>query len=478
MRKALIVDFWNTTPHLETSFEIAKNLLDEGCMVIYVFMGYDVQYSEGLVKRTRVERLLDRAPEVRAAKLIKHKNFIFFSRYRLPKCNTLKLNENFVDIKQLKREKFEGFSIGIHVTSSLVSKLGDANPPLDSYKILLKQMLQSWVSVYEATKKLIDQYAVEEVYIFNGRFLNYGAVESAARCKNLKIYFHERGSDIGRYFLKNYKPHNFNEVQKDILKNWENELNTPLKVSLAESYFHSLSVHDNAAWESAAIKQKIGFSPFINPDKFNIVYYASSDDEFVAVDEYYEKFEWEDQLAALTRLIEESMKYEDVELHIRLHPYLINKSLGEISRWHELGHKYKNINLISERSEYDSYQILKQSDLVVSAGSTVGIEAVFWGKPSILIAPSLYDKLGACYIARDGASLSELIKNRKNLVVESQKSLPYGYFMARFGEKFTHYKAQNHFSGQFMGNNLQNAGSLLSLWRGLNNIFRIVKIEK
>ncbi len=60
-------------------------------------------------------------------------------------------------------------------------------------------------------------------------------------------------------------------------------------------------------------------------------------------------------------------------------------------------------------SSISTYAMMKHCDRVVSFGSTAGLEAAYWGKPSILAGTSFYRNLGATYNPRTHEDLVALI---------------------------------------------------------------------
>ena len=63
--------------------------------------------------------------------------------------------------------------------------------------------------------------------------------------------------------------------------------------------------------------------------------------------------------------------------------------------WRE---KLRNLDaqVIQPEEEFDSYALIESSDLVLTFGSTTGVEAVALGKPSLLLGESLYSGLKIC----------------------------------------------------------------------------------
>ena len=159
---------------------------------------------------------------------------------------------------------------------------------------------------------------------------------------------------------------------------------------------------------------------------------------------------------------------ENIQLFIRLHPHVRKKSREDQLRWLALG-EIKGVNIVSFDSDVDTYALIDQSDVVVTAGSTVGIEAVFWRRPSITLGPSYYSELGVTLHPRSSAELKAMLASDK-LPVERERTIPYGYYMSTFGTKFLHYVPETLFKGKFMGVDLHGVTEKRLKWLRLKQI--------
>jgi hypothetical protein len=79
-------------------------------------------------------------------------------------------------------------------------------------------------------------------------------------------------------------------------------------------------------------------------------------------------------------------------------------------------------------SNVDSYELMSQAYAVVTYGSTMGIEAAFEGKRSIVMGPSIYDELGVVTRVETPQELSEALD--RDIVINQDFLLAYG-LMAR-----------------------------------------------
>jgi maleylacetoacetate isomerase/maleylpyruvate isomerase len=160
---------------------------------------------------------------------------------------------------------------------------------------------------------------------------------------------------------------------------------------------------------------------------------------------------WENQIDAVKHLIHACQQLQNIDLYIRIHPNMSNKSAQELKRWTDLSGV--SVFVISPESEIDTYALIEASDVVTTAGSTVGIEAVFWGKPAIVLGPTTYDDLEAVYKPKNDQELINLL-SIKNLAVRPESALPYGYYFKTFGHSFNFYEPFDLFNGRFMGEEL------------------------
>jgi len=85
----------------------------------------------------------------------------------------------------------------------------------------------------------------------------------------------------------------------------------------------------------------------------------------------------------------------EYHFYLRVHPML-----GKFpnSQWDEIRHfDYRNLTIIEPEEPVDSYCLLDSCEKVIIFGSTMGVEATFWEKPSILIGQSFYSLLDCVY---------------------------------------------------------------------------------
>src|SRR5690606_9592814 len=100
-----------------------------------------------------------------------------------------------------------------------------------------------------------------------------------------------------------------------------------------------------------------------------------------AIGESYKWEGWKDQTDALTNLKQCVAAIPEAHLVIRLHPHLLKKHPNDMRAWLELAYAGSTATVIEPASPVDSYSLINASDVVVTSGSTIGMEAVYMDRP-------------------------------------------------------------------------------------------------
>ena len=455
--KYLILESVGAKPHLETAGEIALSLFDEGHEVTFAFVGWDLPWIDcdlpswlkwvgcSLEKRVlQFERIIaDRGvPVKRTSSLPDH---IQKSCRQYAELFSGGLDE-------LRQYRYSDVPLGLGCASSLISLDGDSqyDPRVD--RETTRKTLLAAALTYERALSLIRTEKPDVVITFNGRFATCRPIVEAAMKEGVRLLRHERGAKLDKYDLFEESVHSYDYIRNRIEATWQKAEPTGRERDGRE-YFDRRRAGDEFGWYSAVNKQKRGKIRHWTPGKIHVLYFSSNDDEFAAVSDTVAPGHWGTQFQALSSIIHGCEGIDQVELFVRLHPWLTTKSWAERDRWHKLCGK--NVITIPESDDIDSYGQLDSADVVVTYGSTIGIEATYWGKPSILMGPAQYAGMGVCIEPQSVAELSSLFRNAKELVAAPQVCcLPYGYYHLNRGTPYRFYKPESKFEGTFLGDRL------------------------
>lgn len=478
--KYLIAETISLKPHLETAGEVALQALSEGNQVTFAWLGDNLPWSDwDLPPIAHVFGCSLKRREKNFKCLLSKKGiaiYEYLSDEPFWKANIADWSNSFNgDLEALKKYSYHGAMLGMGVASSLISYTGDSlyNPQDDI--IRTRKCLQAALLVYFRVQKAIKTLNPDVVITFNGRFATCKPIIIAAESLGIKILRHERGCNFKFYELYSDAIHNFDFINQRIWNSW-NTANPLDRDLLSHQFFKLRRAGDGIGWHSFTSEQKKGLIVNRVPGKRRLVYFTSSDDEYAAVSDAYKPGPWPDQLAAVRDLISAKNTYSDLELVIRIHPHLKKKSAAERARWSSL--KNYGLIIIGPNEKVDSYALIDSADIVATFGSTIGIEAAYWGKPSLLLGPCAYGNLGAVVVVKDKNEIERLLDPEAppNPPVQ-EKCLPYGYYFLTYGNRFRYYTPESLSEGRLLGYRLGWDPWIVYILRKMHfgNLYRYIK---
>jgi hypothetical protein len=287
-----------------------------------------------------------------------------------------------------------------------------AVPVTDAYvwpKPWLERSMESYAYVYDQARELISRKNITAVVVSNGRFLHDRASAEAAIDAGIAVLYYDFGGAQTAFDLTRETTHDWEALQRRMVtlyRNWpENE-----RDDIGGQWFLNRSSHKDSANASFTDAQVLGETIEIPDGKRLVVFFSSSGDEFAELE-----LDWSDyfhgQPEALAALSEVCKHESDVYLVVRSHPHKRRKAPQDVADWHDaVGRAQPDLH-VDEFSEIDSYALMRQADVVVTYGSTTGVEAGYMGRAVVVMGPSAYDNLGCATRPRDIDELRTLIQN-------------------------------------------------------------------
>lgn len=451
-RTTLIVETITWKPHIETAMEIAFDRREAGERVVYANLRPGLPLCED---SSRWHWLAD-LPNVRqraSAQLLQERG-VEYLRYLHPsagmgaaQATADRLLAGIRTIEDLRRLSHAGFEdFGWAVLSSAISRRRE--PQIDPRKErrLLRDIATSALAVYAATTSLLRTVNPHSVILFNGRFASTRAVLRAAQAEGIPVQLHERGCDQGHYSLLDFPIHDIDRLQNLIRREWREEL---------ASHGHAFYAHRRQRverdWHSFTRRQTHGKLPDgLRPGARLVTYFSSSEDEMAAIGDHVRDPRYDDQMQILGEVHALVRSLPDVQLCVRVHPNVARASGPERRRWRQL--ELDGALLIHPDAPVDSYALLDASALVLTHGSTIGVEATYWGRPSVLLGRSFYDSFGAVHRPTNNDELRHLLQSAPPL--PQAACLPYGAFFETYGLPYRHYQPRDLHGGRIAGRDL------------------------
>ena len=481
--KVLFYPTCYVTPHLETELEIAQTHLDQGDTVNFLICNGELQTC--LVNPEHVKSICVKCNStvINGIKLLTNINI---TKLDYPKIyiDYSPIPQEFVDIEELKQFKIdETIEIGLSAASSLISQKNKEHK-LDTNEFkneIFRELCSSYYLYKVFNSFILPEIKPEIIYIFNGRFSTSWPIVSLCKKINLTFFTHDRGGQMGKYLLvKNTIPHDFNYFREEIENDWLKGDNS--KFLKGSSFYQERRNRVIQGWYSYTTHQ----IPDLLPKSFskcrkNITIFNSTIEEYAAV-KGWEKFLYifDNEIDAIESILTLYKDDKSKHFYLRVHPNLKGFTNSQTSDLKILDKKYENIEIIQPESEIDTYALLDNSDIIIVLGSTVGIEAVYWGKPVIQLALSPYNHLNTVYIPMSLDQLADLINSEELLPKEQLGAIKYGYWELSRGIKFKYFVQENIFEGKFLNKRIKNSKLKYLFYRfieikSMTEIKRIIK---
>jgi Capsule polysaccharide biosynthesis protein len=431
-------------PHLETDYELALQFIDRGDNVTIVrCMGqlkscfanpnhnfYKCAWCKSAYSNIKKISGTDRLNEVTIP--------IGHYEYDFP--------EYFKNIDELKSFQYQGLDAGNAVATTLIG-IANKDHKFDTikYKAEIQRELKMWIDTYWGMQQVLTDIKPDGVCLFNGRFSSYHALRWLCIEKNITYYTHERAGVLGKYILReNAMPHDIVKASEELESLWGEGGDE--KEELGTKFFTDRRNRVIQSWISFVEMQEKGLLPQgFDKSKKNIVIFNSTMEEYEGMADYASPF-YRDDNEGIRQILESFKEDEAYQFYLRVHP---NLKLLDNSQMKEIGllaKQYKNLHLIKPEEHYDSYALLDHADKVVVFGSTIGVEATFWGKTSILLGKSLYMGIDAVYEPTSHTDAVAMMKDDELGPKNKNNSLKYGYWELMKGVPFKHFAQSGLFS--------------------------------
>jgi hypothetical protein len=253
---------------------------------------------------------------------------------------------------------------------------------------------------------------------------------------------------------------------------WEEGANDSHRDEIGAKFFMDRIRGVTPNWYSFLEQQQEGTLPTgWEATKRNIAIFSSSEDEFEGIDEEWDKTLYPSQLEGVKAIADSFAGLPNFHFYFRLHPNLRRVTNSYTQQLRTL--RAPNLTVLQPESSDSTYALMRNADKIITFGSTMGIEATFWGKPSILAGRSWYERLNGTYNPKTHSELVALLQSDLP-PMDKKGALIYGYYMSTFGQPYKYFRATGIRNGEFKGHQLK----ALPPWRYLGKIQRGFRIRQ
>lgn len=319
-------------------------------------------------------------------------NYIYLSKF-LP----LNMNSSFSQNKH-----FWCGSMSSVASHTRVESTSDLNR---FWRIIYKRLFRASRRTYYSVSKIIDQYKITHLFLYNGRFSCAKAAKEAARSKKINFSVYDVRRSINPYVHSNTDLHNAYECfeRAKILYS----LNPEHSREEAEMYFNSRGKSPlfGTAYTSNMQYGDIGS---IDVSKKILTIYTSSDDEYRFLGK-----DWGLKQKSISQFKEISHICSSIDcsqwhIVIRIHPNQTGVKTKSLNNIKSLG-KYSHVTVCDPDSSVDTYHLLDISQLIMCFASSISLDAAYRNKTIIQIGPSPYSIIDIGHSVNDGKEAVEFV---------------------------------------------------------------------
>jgi len=301
-----------------------------------------------------------------------------------------------------------------------------------------KQKLENaFLQTFLKLEDYLNNIELESIYIYNGRFIIGNACWQLANKYNLKVLFLESITmdKPNKYWIFEEPVHStgyrYKAINNFITEQFKSD---PTAITKLASDWYDKRI-DGTGQGFTSNQNILYVNKF--PEETLVSYFTSSEDEMILLD--LEDSIFGGQKKIILKLANYFSNLAKLRFVIRLHPNTNHKSPREIERWIKfesyITRKYRFVKFINASSKVNSYSLIKASNLVVTSGSTVNLEAAYLKIPTVLIGKGLYKDLQIAYTPRNYeeffACFNQYLRNIGNKHYEN--SLKVGAFQSLAG---------------------------------------------
>lgn len=274
------------------------------------------------------------------------------------------------------------------------------------YRHLANRYLEHSRFVHAAITALLAERDVDRLEFFNGRIVpTRGALLAARQLGRDFGVLEVSGRDRHLTVAENSSVHDIDFKQEELRRFL---LRPNLDLQSASVFFESRRKGEETNDKSFTARQKRGKLRSHNRPVLAI--FTSSADELKVSGAQWFTRASQDPVEFIVEMADR-IKH-DFDVVVRMHPNQAGDKTGAASTMISTLSAIPHIQLIPPTSSVSTYELLDLAYAVLTFGSTIGLEATYWGKPSILAGRALWDRQDIAYRVDDPVKAAALLSTR------------------------------------------------------------------
>ncbi len=288
---------------------------------------------------------------------------------------------------------------------------------------------------------LIHKFNFSEIVTVNGRYIVNGAVVQACKESRVKCSLLEAAGSIpGNYEIYEVSPHDISSVQI-MQKEFWNAAGPEREITAEKGLQKKMSGMNLPGIDfTTNLTEKFTVSQELKSHKL-AVFFPSSEREFAIFPEFswWNSFDGSQKEAFLAFC--RVAKSNDYQVIVRVHPVdknapqKIQDVFAEIENtiWQNLCEETDS-EMIESESRISSYDLIHKVDLCATYASSISVECILSGKPTLILGEAEISNLVPEICAFDETTLIQKFSEGIP-IVEKRTLYPYGFWLQAAGKK-------------------------------------------
>lgn len=288
------------------------------------------------------------------------------------------------------REVVEGVNSGVISTFRTMPAECNDIPVLDRIR---RNYFGTASRLLQSMKELVRTIEPDTIEVFNGRHACSKSAIIAARSSGRQFNTLEVTARQQPIVHLGHLVHDRKGIQRRVMRQ-------PADMEVAESFY---SKRRSPAGNKFAKKHKAEFiPPKVDHGQRTVSIFLSSQDEFASLGK-----EWVSPFLDYAPIVEAAcLAHPDYHFCVRFHPNQADVASDIISPFKTIA-GLPNVTIYYPTDQVNSYALMDWSDVVVTFGSTMTVEACWAGKSVIMLGPSYFDELD---ISHNPATCDEFVE--------------------------------------------------------------------
>lgn len=300
--------------------------------------------------------------------------------FSLPHSSALTLSE-------LATIEGRGLPVGSAVRDELIRRGHGSHPDVRVSSRFAHALAANYFAVFDRVGAILRDLPTDLLVIFNGRYVPEAAAQLSARIAGVDVAYYEAGGLLRDYDFFGHETHDIAALCERTAALANQGCSAYLIEELAELWYRPR--RELAAPDVSRLGMRASTrSSQINKD-LDVIYFSSSSDEL----EFNVASGVEAEQRRSLEFLRAACARTGMHLTIRTHPNMRTKSSREQSDWSTYLTTLPGVSVIDQHANVDSYSLAVRARAVVTFASTIGIEAMRLGVPTLITGPAIYSRM-------------------------------------------------------------------------------------